>query len=574
MKSNLRSAAPLALALLCALFVHAQDSKNFQPVGGAASASSRQTWRMSRSHTRNDTVRAQAGDQFHIGMGDFEISYRLGLLFGELVYDYRLRWEFGNGTAERGSAALDVGTLQGKPVRVGVPIRYYEKFGIAGSSLPLDADLLARIAKVRPLKFTFVYNVNLKGRIGLANQKEDTTAKPDFDLLKRSRHSSIDQPEAAGVAQSFSVPGSPKWSEMPDYFRDLFKAAKQPDDVVVTDLYPVEIRWPQYELESIIAEQLNRNRKKLASAAAGRADFWDAPVQAAEQPVIVSGDASKDKPAASDKDKAAQELAKRLESARNAPATATDVQLNTLRLEHDAALGNVEYVVLDAAGKELARHGRSASNRSLEIAAVPGTARIELRKDGQKIAAMPWSFSTEKIYKLGDMGPAGGTIFYDKGRRTDGWRYLEVANKYFSRVRLGPITGIPILPITFSEVGRGKENTNSIQSAVATLGSYWSSQFVAVNNVRTHEQNGFKDWFVPSLEELATLRAAIVNGIIKNHNFEAGTYVKNTFWTSTLYPVGYKGQFSKGKAMSFYDGEIMEHIDMHAELNVWPIRQF
>ena len=30
------------------------------------------------------------------------------------------------------------------------------------------------------------------------------------------------------------------------------------------------------------------------------------------------------------------------------------------------------------------------------------------------------------IYELGDTGPAGGIIFYDKGDWTDDWRYLEV----------------------------------------------------------------------------------------------------------------------------------------------------
>ena len=33
----------------------------------------------------------------------------------------------------------------------------------------------------------------------------------------------------------------------------------------------------------------------------------------------------------------------------------------------------------------------------------------------------------EKEYTIGDTGPAGGIIFYDKGNKTDGWRYLEAA---------------------------------------------------------------------------------------------------------------------------------------------------
>ncbi|MBQ6671764.1 MAG: hypothetical protein IJM73_00895, partial [Spirochaetales bacterium] len=33
-------------------------------------------------------------------------------------------------------------------------------------------------------------------------------------------------------------------------------------------------------------------------------------------------------------------------------------------------------------------------------------------------------------YRVGDTGPAGGYIVYDNGRKTDGWRYLEVSPSY------------------------------------------------------------------------------------------------------------------------------------------------
>jgi len=36
-----------------------------------------------------------------------------------------------------------------------------------------------------------------------------------------------------------------------------------------------------------------------------------------------------------------------------------------------------------------------------------------------------------KVYKVGDTGPSGGFVFYDKGERTDGWQYLEAAPQEF-----------------------------------------------------------------------------------------------------------------------------------------------
>ena len=43
-------------------------------------------------------------------------------------------------------------------------------------------------------------------------------------------------------------------------------------------------------------------------------------------------------------------------------------------------------------------------------------------------AAVPSVNAQEDLsYKVGDTGPAGGIVFYDKGEISDGWRYLEAA---------------------------------------------------------------------------------------------------------------------------------------------------
>ena len=47
-------------------------------------------------------------------------------------------------------------------------------------------------------------------------------------------------------------------------------------------------------------------------------------------------------------------------------------------------------------------------------------------------------------YKIGDEGPAGGVIFYDKGEYSDGWRYLEAAP-----ADLVLLDGVPTIDLTF-----------------------------------------------------------------------------------------------------------------------------
>lgn len=72
---------------------------------------------------------------------------------------------------------------------------------------------------------------------------------------------------------------------------------------------------------------------------------------------------------------------------------------------------------------------------------------------------------TPREYKIGDWGPAMGYIFYDKGSYSDGWRYLE-AN-----------------PTAFQV---------SVQAANFS-----------------HEQGGYTDWRLPTVDEMRMIRAQL-----------------------------------------------------------------
>ncbi len=102
--------------------------------------------------------------------------------------------------------------------------------------------------------------------------------------------------------------------------------------------------------------------------------------------------------------------------------------------------------------------------------------------------------SSTKVYKIGDTGPAGGIVFYDKGKVSDGWRYLEAAPSDQS-------SGVPwwngsyVSIVTGTGLGTGKSNTDAIIAAQGS-GSY------AATLCRNLTLGGYSDWYLPSRDEL------------------------------------------------------------------------
>jgi hypothetical protein len=96
--------------------------------------------------------------------------------------------------------------------------------------------------------------------------------------------------------------------------------------------------------------------------------------------------------------------------------------------------------------------------------------------------------------KIGDAGPAGGTVFYDKGKVSDGWRYLEAAPSDQSS-GIQWYNGNYIDIKTNTAVGSGKANTDAIIAAQGS-GNY------AATLCKNLSIGGFSDWFLPSKDEL------------------------------------------------------------------------
>jgi hypothetical protein len=105
-------------------------------------------------------------------------------------------------------------------------------------------------------------------------------------------------------------------------------------------------------------------------------------------------------------------------------------------------------------------------------------------------------------YAVGDTGPAGGIIFYDKGRYSDGWRYLEAApygwynggsDPKFEWGGYGTIVG------TSTGTETEKANTDKI---IAKLGAGTYAAEVCADYSVTVNSVLYGDWLLPSKDEL------------------------------------------------------------------------
>ena len=123
-------------------------------------------------------------------------------------------------------------------------------------------------------------------------------------------------------------------------------------------------------------------------------------------------------------------------------------------------------------------------------------------------------------YKIGDKGPAGGLIFYDKGKFSEGWRYLEAAPSDEGVYKWG--TDRTNIEGTHTGIGSGKTNTKIITEKLEQLGE----TDLAAQICEDKTYNGFSDWFLPSKEELNTM-------FKKLHLKGLGDFQPASYWSSS-----------------------------------------
>lgn len=139
------------------------------------------------------------------------------------------------------------------------------------------------------------------------------------------------------------------------------------------------------------------------------------------------------------------------------------------------------------------------------------------------------SFTTKQLteYSVGDIGPAGGYVFYDKGEYSDHWQYLESAPQGWFGTDEDPTFHWgcfrTFLRADNTKIGSGKNNTNTIFTECGDL-SYAAKACLEFSNVNNDIH--FSDWFLPSKDELDVMYQALKLN-------EIGGFQDSYYWSSS-----------------------------------------
>ena len=116
------------------------------------------------------------------------------------------------------------------------------------------------------------------------------------------------------------------------------------------------------------------------------------------------------------------------------------------------------------------------------------------------------------IYALGDIGPGGGVVFYDKGYYSNGWRYMEYFPMTLNVSQPWGCMG-NFIGNTGAQIGDGLLNTQWVNSNCLQSSANLCSEIVL---------GGYSDWILPSFNELIEI-------------YNSGTYTGPSinFWSSS-----------------------------------------
>jgi len=173
-----------------------------------------------------------------------------------------------------------------------------------------------------------------------------------------------------------------------------------------------------------------------------------------------------------------------------------------------------------------------------------------------------------QTYTIGQEGPAGGKVFYDKGSYTEGWRYMEVATTDNDTLAQWGCDAVSITGTHSAAIGRGLTNSGKIKAFFNAMPGYYTNPATCSTtangtvaaNTALYLNNNFQ-WFLPSKEELLL----IYQNLTANSQ---GTMAPAFYWTSTETDAG------KATVVDFGTGQPAEVPKSQADIKTRPVRYF
>jgi len=174
----------------------------------------------------------------------------------------------------------------------------------------------------------------------------------------------------------------------------------------------------------------------------------------------------------------------------------------------------------------------------------------------------------QRFYRVGDIGPGKGIVFYDKTYYGDDtWRYLEAAPADNVFEAAWGLFGISCSDTELG-IGKGKENTDKI---VSLLGNAENDK--AAQLCRNLTINGKSDWYLPSREELNVFYWVLARDSTLTADYfdidELSYYWSSSAGTTENKYTWFK-RFSDGAMFLFIDAGN----DRNEQKKVVPIRRF
>ena len=186
---------------------------------------------------------------------------------------------------------------------------------------------------------------------------------------------------------------------------------------------------------------------------------------------------------------------------------------------------------------------------------------------GEQIQLSPVFENPEMLeFLVGDIGPGpNGTVFFDKGNDSNGWRYLQLAS--FDIIIPDSISGgfgcnCENIDANYNGPGAGFENFLEWKSSTCAS--------ALIQYVDELELFGFNDWYIPSIDELSLIYSFILN---QNSVF-IEPFLEGYYWSSTAAAFGGCGDDGGIIQMSMMSGEIQNVSRNNSNGKIRLIRRF